>query len=76
MKFMKFISLWLVPWKIMFLVEGDVILFVFSYELFVLDIFSSYEKLLQKNDVICMKPLYGTVECYQTSDVKIKSSKI
>ena len=29
----------------------------------------------KKNDVICMIPLYGTVECYQTSDVKIKSSK-
>ena len=32
----------------MFLVEGDEIWFIFSYELFVLDIFSSYEKLLQK----------------------------
>ena len=60
----------------MFLVEGDEIWFIFSYELFVLDIFSSYEKYYKKNDVICMIPLYGTVECYQTSDVKIKSSKI
>ena len=32
----------------MFLVEGDEIWFVFSYELFVLDIFSSYEKLFTK----------------------------
>ena len=31
--------------KNMFLVEGDEIWFIFSYELFVLDIFSSYEKL-------------------------------
>ena len=36
----------------MFLVEGDEIWFIFSYELFVLDIFSSYEKYYKKNDVI------------------------
>ena len=36
----------------MFLVEGDEIWFIFSYELFVLDIFSSYEKYYKKNDVM------------------------
>ena len=34
------------------------------------------EKFIQENDVICMIPLYGTVECYLASDVKIKCSKI